>query len=329
MNRNLTILGGGSWGTALAVILAPRFDTIKLWVRRQELAAAMAAERENREYLPGIRLAGNVTIHTVAGEALEDAGLLLCVLPSQAVRGFFEGVKVDPGLPVVTATKGLENGSLLRMSEVIERVSGVRQVAALSGPSFAAEAASGHPTAVVVASRDPELAVLVQEAFSGGAFRVYTSDDPVGVELGGAYKNVVAIGAGVCQGLGLGSNAIAALITRGLAEMTRLAIKIGGKQPTLAGLAGLGDLVLTCTGGLSRNRRVGELLAQERPIAEILGGMRMVAEGVVTTRSIVELGTLQGEELPIARQMDAILNSGRKPREAIQQLMERSLKNEW
>jgi glycerol-3-phosphate dehydrogenase (NAD(P)+) len=328
MSGRLTILGGGSWGTALSVVLAPRFEHVNLWVRRPDLAAAMGSDRENREYLPGVAIPANVSIHSVAAEALGRADVLLCVLPSHAVRAFFEQTVLDPELPVVSATKGLEAGSLLRMSQVIAEASGSRRVAVLSGPSFAAEAAAGYPTAVVVASSDGELAARIQAAFSGGNFRVYTSSDPIGVELGGAYKNVVAIGAGVCHGLGLGSNAVSALITRGLAEMTRLAVKIGGRQPTLAGLAGLGDLVLTCTGSLSRNRSVGEQLAQGRSIAEILGSMRMVAEGVGTTRSIVELGELYGEDLPIACQMDAVLNSDRKPREAIQLLMERALRSE-
>jgi glycerol-3-phosphate dehydrogenase (NAD(P)+) len=328
MNGRLTILGGGSWGTALSVILAPRFNHVNLWVRRLDLATAITSSRQNREYLPGVVIPNNVSIHCVAAEAINGADLLLCVLPSHAVRTFFEENTLDPDLPVVSATKGLEARSLLRISEVIGQASGSRRVAVLSGPSFAAEAAAGHPTAVVVASLNSELAAWVQAAFSAGNFRVYTSSDPVGVELGGAYKNVVAIGAGVCHGLGLGSNAVSALITRGLAEMTRLAVRIGGRQSTLAGLAGLGDLVLTCTGNLSRNRNVGEQLAQGRPLAEILGSMRMVAEGVTTTRSIVELGQLHGEDLPIACQMDAMLNLNRKPREAIQLLMERALRSE-
>jgi len=211
---------------------------------------------------------------------------------------------------------------------VIAQASGSRRVAVLSGPSFAWEAAAGQPTAVVVASSVPDFAEAVQSRFSGGSFRVYSSADPIGVELAGAYKNVVAIGAGVCHGLGLGHNAVAALITRGLAEMTRLAEKMGGKAPTLAGLAGLGDLVLTCTGGLSRNRKVGEELARGRSISDISGEMRMVAEGVKTTHSILELGKLHAVELPIAGQMDAVLNSIRKPSEAIRLLMERTLKNE-
>jgi glycerol-3-phosphate dehydrogenase (NAD(P)+) len=245
------------------------------------------------------------------------------------VRDIFSEAVHHTDLPIVSATKGLEGGSLMRMSEVIAQVSGLRRIAVLSGPSFASEAATGHPTAVVVASQDPELAEAVQSKFSGSNFRVYTSNDPVGVELGGAYKNVVAIGAGVCHGLGLGHNAVSALITRGLAEMMRLAIKMGGKQSTLSGLAGLGDLVLTCTGSLSRNRMVGEQLALGRPIGQITAGMKMVAEGVGTTHSIVSLGKLYGVDLPIASQMDAVLNCGRPPLEAIQILMERTLKNEW
>jgi glycerol-3-phosphate dehydrogenase (NAD(P)+) len=328
MNGRLAVLGGGSWGTALSVVLAPRFEHVSLWVRRPDLAAAMESHRENREYLPGATIPNKVSIHSNVSEAMRGADLLLCVLPSHAVRAFFEEADLDPDLPVVSATKGLEAGTLLRMSEVIREAGGSRRVAVLSGPSFAAEVVAGYPTAVVVASNHGELATLVQAAFSGSNFRVYTSSDPIGVELGGAYKNVVAIGAGVCHGLGLGSNAVSALVTRGLAEMTRLAVKIGGRQPTLAGLAGLGDLVLTCTGNLSRNRRVGEELARGRSIGEILGSMRMVAEGVGTTRSIVELGKLHGEDLPIACQMDAMLNLNRKPREAIQLLMERALRSE-
>ncbi len=240
----------------------------------------MKSERQNREYLPGITIPANISVHSRIAESIEGTGLLLCVVPSHAVRASFSEAVLDPDLPVVTATKGLEAGSLLRISEVIPQASGSRRIAVLSGPSFASEAATGHPTAVVVASEDLELAEAVQSKFSGSTFRVYTSADPVGVELGGAYKNVVAIGAGVCHGLGLGHNAVSALITRGLAEMTRLAIKMGGNHSTLAGLSGLGDLVLTCTGSLSRNRMVGEQLALGRSIGEITAAMKMVAEGV-------------------------------------------------
>jgi glycerol-3-phosphate dehydrogenase (NAD(P)+) len=328
MSGGIAILGGGSWGTALAVLLAARTQDVRLWVRRPDLAARITQDRENSTYLPGVAIPANVSIHTDPKAALQDADLLLCVLPSHAVRTFFSQTEIDPELPVVTATKGLEAGSLLRMSEVVRQSAGSRRIAVLSGPSFASEAALGYPTALVVASEDARLAEMIQMTCSSATLRIYTSADPIGVELGGAYKNVVAIGAGVCHGLGLGHNAIAALITRGLAEMTRLAVKIGGRQSTLSGLAGLGDLVLTCTGALSRNRKVGEQLASGLSIAEITGTMRMVAEGVGTTESIVKLGNLHGEELPIAVQMHAMLNGGRKPREAIQLLMERTLKNE-
>jgi len=326
--KSVTVLGGGSWGTALAILLAARHPRVGLWVRRMELAAWIGEHRENPQYLPGVAIPANISVHHEIAEAVRDAELVVCAVPSRAVREIFGKTGIGPDVPVITATKGIEAGTLLRISQVISEASGARRIGVLSGPSFASEAVAGYPTAVVVASADRELAEAAQAAFSGSTFRVYTSDDPVGVELGGAYKNVVAIGAGVCHGLGLGHNALAALITRGLAEMTRLAIKIGGKPSTLAGLAGLGDLVLTCTGGLSRNRRVGEELALGRSISEITGAMRMVAEGVGTTHAILKLGQLHGVELPIASQMDAVLHNGRPPRDAIQMLMERSLKHE-
>jgi glycerol-3-phosphate dehydrogenase (NAD(P)+) len=324
----LAILGGGSWGTALAVVLSPRFDRVRLWVRRPELAEAMETRRENSEYLPGVTIPPNVSVCSKLAGSIQGADMLLSVVPSHAVRAIFSEASPARHVAVVSATKGLEAGSLCRVSQVIADASRARPIAVLSGPSFAMEAASGRPTAVVVASVDEELAASVQCALSGPSFRVYTSNDPIGVELGGAYKNVVAIGAGVCHGLGLGHNAVAALITRGLAEMTRLAVKMGAQAQTLAGLAGLGDLVLTCTGSLSRNRMVGEQLARGRDIAEILGAMHMVAEGVGTAHSIVELGRLHGVDLPIATQMDAVLHAGRPPREAIRLLMERALTNE-
>jgi glycerol-3-phosphate dehydrogenase (NAD(P)+) len=229
----------------------------------------------------------------------------------------------------VSATKGLENGTLLRMSEIVSAVVGPEaKVAVLSGPSFAKEVARCEPTALVAASTDPDTAARVQAAFSGPTFRVYASTDPIGVEVGGALKNVVAIGAGVLHGLGLGHNAMAALITRGLAEMTRLAVAMGGRPQTLAGLAGLGDLVLTCHGDLSRNRMVGLELAHGRRLEEITGSMKMVAEGVKTTNAAVDLAARYGVEMPIATQMYQVLHEGTSPRTAIQRLMERSLKGE-
>jgi glycerol-3-phosphate dehydrogenase (NAD(P)+) len=232
---------------------------------------------------------------------------------------------------LVSATKGLETGTLLRVSDVIRKVLEPHfapRIAVISGPTFAREVARGDPTALVVASTDRELAETVQAAFAGPTFRLYTSSDPVGVEIGGAVKNVVAIGAGVCHGLGLGHNAVAALITRGLAEITRLAMAMGGQPKTLSGLAGLGDLVLTCTGDLSRNRHVGLELANGRKLPEIIDSMKMVAEGIKTTAATVDLARRHLVEMPIAQQMHAMLELGRPPKEAIRQLMERSLKGE-
>jgi glycerol-3-phosphate dehydrogenase (NAD(P)+) len=235
---------------------------------------------------------------------------------------------LTPSMILVSATKGLEQSSLLRVSEVIEQVVRTPRVAVLSGPTFAREVAAGNPTAVVVASSNPEVARCVQEAFSGPTLRLYTNGDPIGVEVGAALKNVIAIGAGICEGLGLGHNPTAALITRGLAEITRLAVAMGGQAQTLAGLAGLGDLVLTCSGDLSRNRYVGKELGRGRALPEILGSMRMVAEGVETCASAVALGEKFGVDLPIIQQMNVVMTAGKSPREAVRELMERSLKGE-
>jgi glycerol-3-phosphate dehydrogenase (NAD(P)+) len=238
---------------------------------------------------------------------------------------------LHPGMVFVSATKGLENGTLDRMTEVIHDVTATAfsaRLVVLSGPTFAREVAAGKPAAVVAASTDEEASQLIRERFSGPSLRVYSGADPVGAEIGGAVKNVVAIGAGVCSGLGLGHNALAALITRGLAEITRLAAGMGGRPATLYGLAGLGDLVLTCTGDLSRNRTVGLELADGKGLGEIVGSRRMVAEGVKTTAAVVELSAKHSIEMPIAQQMHAMLNLGRPPGEAVRELMERSLKTE-
>jgi glycerol-3-phosphate dehydrogenase (NAD(P)+) len=331
--KRLAIVGGGSWGTALAIVLSPRFPEVRLWVYEQDLAARMSASRDNDVYLPGFRLPANITVVTDFAAALDGAGVVLGVMPSHRARGVYERMAplLDESMLLVSATKGLETGSLLRMSEVIEQVVGKRftpKVAVLSGPTFAKEVASGEPTAVVVASAEGESATRVQTAFSGASFRIYTNSDPIGVEIGGAVKNVVALGAGVCHGLGFGSNALAALITRGLAEITRLALAVGAQARTLSGLAGLGDLLLTCTGTLSRNRTVGLELAAGKSLDEIVGSMKMVAEGIETTKATVDLAHRHRVEMPIAEQMYAMLYEARAPREAIRQLMERSLKGE-
>jgi glycerol-3-phosphate dehydrogenase (NAD(P)+) len=332
LNR-LAIIGGGSWGTALSIVLAPRFSEIKLWVHSPPLAAQICATRENTEYLPGFKLPGNVAVSHDFGRTLDGAELVLGVTPSNHVREVFTDMLplLLPSMIFVSATKGLENGSLLRMSEVIREVVGVRfhpRVTVLSGPTFAREIAGGEPAAVVISSEDRDAASRIQTAFSGPSFRLYTNADPVGVEVGAALKNVIAIGAGICHGLGLGSNTIAALITRGLAEISRLAVAMGGQPKTLSGLAGLGDLVLTCNGNLSRNRRVGLELARGRPIKEILESTHMVAEGVQTTNAAVDLSRKCGIEMPITQQMYEVLRLGKSPRDGIRDLMERSLKEE-
>lgn len=331
--KRLAIVGGGSWGTALSIVLAPRFSDVRLWVYEQDLAERMSGSRDNDVYLPGFPVPSNVTVVTDFAAALDGAGIVLGVMPSHRARAVYGQMLpfLDESMLLVSATKGLETESLLRMSEVIGQVVGSRftpKVAVLSGPTFAKEVASGEPTALVVASADSDSAAKVQHAFSGASFRLYTNHDPIGVEIGGAVKNVVAIGAGVCHGLGFGNNALAALITRGLAEITRLALALGGEGRTLSGLAGLGDLLLTCTGALSRNRTVGLKLAAGKSLGEIVGSMRMVAEGIETTKATVDLARRHGVEMPIAEQMYAMLYQERAPREAIRQLMERSLKGE-
>jgi glycerol-3-phosphate dehydrogenase (NAD(P)+) len=329
--KRLTIVGGGSWGTALAVVLAARFDEVRLWVYEQDLAARMWKTRINDVYLPNAQLPSNVHVSSDLKTVVEEAGTVLSVMPSHLVRAVYEQMRpfLNPATVFVSATKGIENGSLLRMSEVIRQVVGeAARVAVISGPTFAGEVARLDPTALVVASDDAVLAGEIQAAFSGPTFRLYTSADPIGVEVGGAVKNVVAIGAGVLTGLGLGHNVTAALITRGLAEMTRLAVAMGGKPLTLAGLAGLGDLVLTCTGDLSRNRMVGLELARGRTLDEIVASMRMVAEGIKTTNAAVDLASRYGVEMPIAGQMQELLRFGGSPRESIQKLMVRALREE-
>jgi glycerol-3-phosphate dehydrogenase (NAD(P)+) len=326
---NLAILGGGSWGTALAIVLAPRFERVRLWVHEQDLAARMRSSRENDVYLPGFKLPEAVAIETSLASSLKGAEIVLGVMPSHFARRVYTEAQpyLNASMTFVSATKGIEQGTLLRMSEVLREVISA-PVAVLSGPTFAREIARGEPAAVVVASENLAVAERVQAAFSGPTFRLYTNSDPVGVEVGAALKNVIAIGAGVCQGLGLGNNTLAALITRGLAEITRLAVAMGGQPRTLAGLAGLGDLVLTCSGELSRNRRVGVELAKGKSLPEIVAMSPMIAEGVETCAAAVALGARFGVDLPIIQQMHAVLYAGKSPRDALRDLLERSLKGE-
>ncbi len=328
----LAIIGGGSWGTALACVLAPRFQQVSLWVHERDLATQIRETRTNPVFLPGITIPETVEAENSLAAALEAADIVLSVMPSHVVRDVYLQMLpwLKPGMQIVSATKGLEAVSLLRISEVIGSVTGPGfSVAALSGPTFAREVAQGSPTAVVVASADAGLVENIQSHFSGPTFRVYGSDDIIGVEIGGALKNVIAIGAGISDGLKLGHNALAALITRGLAELTRLAAALGAKSETLAGLAGLGDLVLTCTGDLSRNRQVGLNLASGRQLGQILDSTPMVAEGVKTTAVAMKLAERFGVDLPITREMHAVLELGRLPEEAIRNLMKRTLRSEF
>ncbi|HEY7470799.1 MAG TPA: NAD(P)H-dependent glycerol-3-phosphate dehydrogenase [Gemmatimonadota bacterium] len=328
------VIGGGSWGTALAGILAAKGREVRLWVRDPELARAIERRRENPRYLPGFRLDGRIRVTADLGSALDDAGLVVSALPSHVVRGVMAGASayLDGAAIVVSASKGIEEGSLKRMTEVLGEVLGRRgddRLAVLSGPSFAAEVVRGAPTAVTLAARDPEVAESAREAFFAPRFRVYTSHDLVGVELGGAIKNVVAIATGIADGLEYGHNARAALITRGLAEISRLGTAMGGQRLTFMGLAGLGDLVLTCTGDLSRNRTVGLRLGRGESLAAILADMRQVAEGVRTTRSVRDLAARIEVEMPIVEQVYEMLYHAKSPPVVVEELMTRESKPEF
>jgi len=336
--KKIAILGAGSWGTALAIVLSrsPRKHEISLWARDAALAEVLKRNRENSTYLPGVFLPVEIRVMSDLRESVGGRDIVIGAVPSAHARGIYSQVAphLSANAIVVSATKGLEPSTHLRISKVIAQVLAgesadlSRRLAVLSGPSFAAEAARGEPTAIVLASHDSALADELQEEFAALGFRVYSNSDVLGVELAGAMKNVIAIAAGACQGLGLGFNATAALVTRGLAEMTRLGVALGAKQETLFGLAGLGDLVLTCTGALSRNRQVGVELGRGRPLAEILSTMRMVAEGVGTAAALLALAREHDIELPITEQVEAILHGGKSAREAIRDIMERPLKKE-
>jgi glycerol-3-phosphate dehydrogenase (NAD(P)+) len=334
---DIAIIGAGAWGTGIAIVLGRKgTHSVRLWAHEADVCESIMSRRINEKFLPGRRIPDSVTASTNLAATLAGAQIVVSVMPSQHCRSLFDRMRplMQPQTLIVSATKGLEEGSLLRMTEVIAHVlkrddAAAPAIGALSGPSFAQEVARGDPTAITIASEDAALLNTVQKEFSDSSFRVYTNSDVTGVELGGALKNIVAIAAGICDGLGFGHNSVAALITRGLAEMTRLVVACGGRAETMAGLAGLGDLVLTCTGGLSRNRSVGVELGRGQNLSDIIAGMHgMVAEGVFTTTAAVGLAHARGVEMPITEQMHAILHQGKSPREAIQELMARSGKSE-
>ncbi len=346
---DVAIVGAGAWGTGLAIVLGRKgTHRVRLWAHESDVCDSINRQRVNEKFLPGRPIPEAVSASNDLAAVLDGAQIIVSVMPSQHCRGLFERMRslIHPHTLIVSATKGLEESSLLRMTEVIREVLSNNgpsaasrslqpggdsefQIGALSGPSFAQEVARGDPTAVTIASGDENFLHTVQREFSDAAFRVYTNHDVTGVELGGALKNIIAIAAGISDGLGLGHNSAAALMTRGLAEMTRLVVACGGRAETMAGLAGMGDLVLTCTGGLSRNRSVGAELGHGKKLPDIIAGMHgMVAEGVFTTTAAVGLAKSRGIEMPITEQMHAILHHGKSPREAIQELMTRSGKSE-
>jgi glycerol-3-phosphate dehydrogenase (NAD(P)+) len=330
----IAVLGSGSWGSALAKVLADKGYPVALWGRRPELAQAIQTTRQNDPFLPGCVFPDTLTATSELAAALDGAELVLVAVPTHGLREVLRSAApfVKKNVPVVSATKGIEIDSLMLANEVIasEWTWSAPYFAALSGPSFAKEVAARLPTVVVSASTEMAVAREVQRAFfSDGTFRVYVSTDVVGTEVGGALKNVIAIAAGASDGMGFGHNSRAALITRGLAEIARLAVKLGGEPLTLAGLAGMGDLVLTCTGDLSRNRHVGFELGKGRQLADVLGEMRQVAEGVRTAKSAYDLARREGVAMPIVQEVYAVLYEGKSPRAAVNDLMVREAHREW
>ncbi len=333
--KRVAVIGAGSWGTALAALLAKKGCDVRLWAYEPEVAEEIQGLGENRTYLPDIKLPLNLECTADLETALAEAEVVLSVSPSQFVGSVMSEAEphMRDDVLVVSASKGIETSTLRRMDEVLSSVLRPTQMenfCALSGPSFALEVAQEAPTAVAVASRSEDAALQVQELFQTGYFRVYTSTDVIGVELGGALKNVIALGAGVTAGLAFGHNTLSALVTRGLAEIRRLGVAMGAQATTFSGLAGMGDLVLTCTGSLSRNRTVGYRLGQGESLDSILGDMTAVAEGVKTAQAVHDLAERYGVEMPIAAEVYGILVLGTQPRQALQNLMERDPKpEEW
>lgn len=328
------VIGGGSFGTSLAKLLADLSHEVILWVRNPDLVAMLRERRENGTYLAGVPLPDNLEFTDSLAEVAAQRELLLAAMPSHVVRPVMSELRRHVvGRPyLVSAAKGIEDGSLLRMSEVLAELFGPDfhdRIVALSGPSFAREVAQNIPTAVTAAAHDMAAAAAIQGVFSGPTFRVYTCTDPIGVEIGGAVKNVIAIAAGVSDGLGLGSSSRAALITRGVAEVARLVAKLGGDRQTVSGLSGVGDMVLTCTGDLSRNRTVGMRIGKGESLAEILASMKMVAEGVHNSKTVCALAERAGVEMPIAEQIRLLLHADKPARQVVGDLMSRQAKPEF
>jgi glycerol-3-phosphate dehydrogenase (NAD(P)+) len=328
--RQIAVVGAGAWGTALADLLARNGHSVTLWAYEADVAASIARDRENRRFLAGVRLDPGVHATTDLARTIDGASLVCVATPSHLLRGIVRAAAphLARAATMCVASKGIETGTLALMSDVVLEEAVEHPVVALSGPSFAAEVAARQPTAIVAASDDEAAGTMVQEAYSNTHFRVYTHDDIIGVELGGSLKNVMAVAAGIVDGVGLGDNSRAALITRGLAEMTRLGVALGAKPATFAGLAGVGDLVLTCTGSLSRNRALGVDVGRGATLEEALAGKETIAEGVTTTRSAHALAAREGVEMPIVATVHRILFDGYPARLAVHELMSRELRAE-
>lgn len=333
---HIAVLGAGSWGTALAILLAQKGHLVRLWGHNKDHIDSLSTARENRKYLPGMIFPEGLSPLENVARAIDGTEIILMVLPSHALRQVFSQIVslLQNDVRIISAIKGIENTSLKTMSQIMEEIMGCQdvkksiQVGVLSGPSFAEEVAKGVPTAVTLGFKDLETAKKLQKVLSTDSFRIYTSRDLIGLEISAAFKNIVAIAAGVCDGLGYGLNTRAALITRGLVEMTRLGTAMGADTSTFAGLSGLGDLILTCTGNLSRNRMVGLMLGQGKGIEEIKSEMKMVAEGIKTTKSVFDLSRKLQIEMPILEQIHGILYEGAKCSEAVKILLQRELKQE-
>ena len=330
MTKRIAIVGAGSWGTALAVIAARAGHEVALWSRDDEVVRSINQDRLNSRYLTSIAIPDRVSATNSIADALDNASLVLLAAPSHAARQLLTAMtpELNDDAIVVSVSKGIEIETGKRISEIVKEVAGTRAFVCLSGPSFAKEVVAGSPTAVVAASKDAGAARIVQNDLSFENLRIYTNADVIGTELGGSVKNVMAIAAGMTTGSGFGSNSVAALITRGLAEITRLARREGAQVETLMGLAGLGDLVLTCTGHLSRNRFVGEQLGKGIPLDEIVSSMNEVAEGVKTTMAVKQLADRAGLEMPITNEVNAVLYEGKSVRAAVAELMSRPLREE-
>jgi len=333
MTEKIGVIGAGAWGTSLAMLLSDKGHDVTLWMYEKDLADETAKTRENRVYLPGFKLARGINVTSSLETAVNDKALVLSVVPSHTARMVTKELApfLSANSIIVSASKGIELDTLMPLSDVFRDVLPKQfhnRLGFLSGPSFAKEVAQKMPTAVALASYDPQVGKKAQEIFSNAYFRVYTNPDVIGVELGGSLKNVVAIAAGVLEGMGMGYNTMAALLTRGLAEMARLGVAMGANLQTFSGLAGMGDLVLTCTGGLSRNRTLGTRLGKGEKLSDILGGMKAVAEGVKTAKSARDLARKYNVDMPIVDEVYQLLYEGKAPKQAVKDLMSRELKGE-